>query len=303
MSDTTLNQFVASGTAAERVAFTPTPPTPAAAPDNGYFWFETDTGLTYSWDGAVWVQTGGGGATSVTAAGTLTANRIVLGAGAKAVTIVGSLGTTTTVLHGNAAGAPTFGAVVLTTDVSGVLPVANGGTGVSASFSARLMTEVTLTNAQVIALPTTPFQLVAAPAAGTYIEYEKVVLITKFAGGAYTGAAAVSSIQASVSGVGFTTLIPKDNTTTPNLTALTRFLSAASLKTILYPYLGSVAEASGDDYVLTSLADGTNGIDTMATFSGGNMSLFANNGGVDFGGGNAANTLIARVYYTLNSVP
>jgi len=38
-------------------------------------------------------------------------------------------GTTTTVLHGNAAGAPTFGAVSLTADVSGTLPVGNGGTG------------------------------------------------------------------------------------------------------------------------------------------------------------------------------
>ena len=36
-------------------------------------------------------------------------------------------GTTITVLHGNASGNPSFGAVVLTTDVSGVLPVANGG--------------------------------------------------------------------------------------------------------------------------------------------------------------------------------
>jgi hypothetical protein len=45
-----------------------------------------------------------------------------------AVSTLGSLGTTTTVLHGNAAGAPSFGAVVLTTDVSGILPLANGGT-------------------------------------------------------------------------------------------------------------------------------------------------------------------------------
>jgi hypothetical protein len=42
--------------------------------------------------------------------------------------IQGAAGTTTTVLHGNAAGAPTYGAVVLTTDVSGILPLANGGT-------------------------------------------------------------------------------------------------------------------------------------------------------------------------------
>jgi hypothetical protein len=36
-------------------------------------------------------------------------------------------GTTTTVYHGNASGNGSFGSVVLTTDVSGVLPVANGG--------------------------------------------------------------------------------------------------------------------------------------------------------------------------------
>ena len=38
-------------------------------------------------------------------------------------------GTSTTVLHGNASGAPTFGAVSLTADVSGTLPVGNGGSG------------------------------------------------------------------------------------------------------------------------------------------------------------------------------
>jgi len=38
-------------------------------------------------------------------------------------------GTTTTVLHGNVGGAPSYSAVSLTADVSGTLPVANGGTG------------------------------------------------------------------------------------------------------------------------------------------------------------------------------
>lgn len=41
-------------------------------------------------------------------------------------------GTTTTLLHGNAAGNPSFGAVSLTADVTGTLPVANGGTGQTA---------------------------------------------------------------------------------------------------------------------------------------------------------------------------
>jgi hypothetical protein len=60
----------------------------------------------------------------------LTQNALMLGGGAGAAPgVMPSLGTTTTVLHGNAAGAPTFGAVSLTADVTGTLPVANGGTG------------------------------------------------------------------------------------------------------------------------------------------------------------------------------
>ncbi len=42
-------------------------------------------------------------------------------------------GTTTTVLHGDAAGNPLWGAVDLTTDITGVLGVANGGTGLSSA--------------------------------------------------------------------------------------------------------------------------------------------------------------------------
>lgn len=85
-----------------------------------------------------WSGTSGGvpyfsSTTALASSGALTASRIVLGGGAGAApTVLGSLGTTTTLLHGNAAGAPTFGAVSLTADVSGTLPVGNGGTGVTA---------------------------------------------------------------------------------------------------------------------------------------------------------------------------
>jgi hypothetical protein len=44
-------------------------------------------------------------------------------------------GTSVQVLHGNAAGAPTWSAVSLAADVSGTLPVANGGTGLTAGTS------------------------------------------------------------------------------------------------------------------------------------------------------------------------
>lgn len=65
----------------------------------------------------------------IASSGSLTANALVLGGGAGATpTVLGSLGSTTTVLHGNGAGAPTFGAVALGTDISGQLPLGNGGT-------------------------------------------------------------------------------------------------------------------------------------------------------------------------------
>lgn len=59
----------------------------------------------------------------------LTANALILGGGAGvAPSTLNSLGTTSTLLHGNASGAPSFGAVALATEVSGTLPIANGGT-------------------------------------------------------------------------------------------------------------------------------------------------------------------------------
>lgn len=71
---------------------------------------------------------------TIASSGALTANRLVLGGGAGvSPTVVGSLGATTTLLHGNAAGAPTFSAVSLTADVSGTLPVANGGTNLTSA--------------------------------------------------------------------------------------------------------------------------------------------------------------------------
>ncbi len=65
--------------------------------------------------------------TCVTSAAALTSNQLVIGGGLQASAALGSLGTTTTVLHGNNAGAPSFAAITLTTDVTGLLPLANGG--------------------------------------------------------------------------------------------------------------------------------------------------------------------------------
>lgn len=85
MSDLTLNRFLAYGTAAERAAFTPDPPTPASGPDQGYVWYETDTGALYAWDGSAWDAIEGSGG-DVTAASTITDHALVRGdGGAKGV--------------------------------------------------------------------------------------------------------------------------------------------------------------------------------------------------------------------------
>ncbi len=107
MSDTSWPVIMHYGTNAERLAFTPVPP---ATGQPLYMWYETDTGSTFLYDTSWHQITGSGGA--VTASGTLTANRLIIGGGTSVVSALGSLGTTTTLLHGNAAGAPTFGAVV-----------------------------------------------------------------------------------------------------------------------------------------------------------------------------------------------
>src|SRR5262252_7183396 len=71
------------------------------------------------------------GATVVNALNPLTNHAIILGDSTSPNIKSGTLGTATTLLHGNAAGDPTYSAVSLTADVTGTLPVANGGTGVT----------------------------------------------------------------------------------------------------------------------------------------------------------------------------
>lgn len=76
------------------------------------------------------VSSGGTGAT------TLTNHGVLLGQGTGAIVAV-AVGATGTVLRGQTGADPVFGAVVLTTDVTGTLPVANGGTGGATAAAAK----------------------------------------------------------------------------------------------------------------------------------------------------------------------
>lgn len=90
-----------------------------------------------------------------TGASTLPANQLVLGNGTNAVTAVANADG---VLIGSASGAPTFGKVNLASHVTGVVPLANGGTGVANSNPASItIGNVTLnaSEASAVTLPVT----------------------------------------------------------------------------------------------------------------------------------------------------
>lgn len=100
MADSTLNQFVASGTTAERTAFVPTPPSPASGPDPGYLWWDTDLQAEYAYDfgTAAWVATAGAAASAITA---LTGDVTATGPGSVAATIANNAVTTAKILNAN----------------------------------------------------------------------------------------------------------------------------------------------------------------------------------------------------------
>lgn len=80
-----------------------------------------------SFSGVLPVANGGTGQSS-----NLTQYGVIYGSTTTAMATTAA-GTATQVLHGNASGAPTWGSVALGTDVSGTLPIANGGTNSTAT--------------------------------------------------------------------------------------------------------------------------------------------------------------------------
>ncbi len=118
--------------------------------------------------------------TCVTSAAALTANRLVLGGGSQASSVLGSLGTTTTILHGNAAGAPSFAAVALAADVSGTLPVANGGTGTASTLVGLMRGSATaMTGAELSGDVTTSGSNVTTIAANAVTAAKSAVVLTR----------------------------------------------------------------------------------------------------------------------------
>jgi hypothetical protein len=94
--------------------------------------------------GTLAVANGGTGQTAV-----LTQYGILYGSTTTAMATT-LAGTSTQVLHGNASGAPTWGSVALSADVSGTLPIANGGTGQTTANAALNALLPAQTNSRVL---------------------------------------------------------------------------------------------------------------------------------------------------------
>lgn len=327
MSDTAFSTFHRYGTDAERLAFVPAP-----AVSTGYQplyeWYATDTGITWLYDSS-WHQIGAAGAAAPanatyitqTANAGLSAEQALstLATGlmrvATATGVITSL-TDSAGLAANISDETGSGALVFATSPTLVTPalgtpsalVLTNATGlVAGGFDASLgvirRASVTLTNANVLALPTTPVQLVAAPGAGFYLAIWKICLKANFSTAAYTNVnATFGAMYGQIGTAGnYSQQVVNDSATTPAISALTNFMGNADRVTHLGPYLESITVAADAGYVLTRYNVGG-----IAIADEENKALFLqadNNGSGNFTGGNAANDLKVVAYYTIEAIP
>jgi hypothetical protein len=188
-----------------------------------------------------------------------------------------------------------FGAVSLATAaaVTGVLPIANGGSLVQRAT-------VTLTNAQIKALPTTRITIIAAPGAGFWTRVLGVDYASDTSAGAYTNLDAtycdlfVGYAGSADYAGGY---VVDDAASTPALTLLTDVLGIAGQRLIAgIPYAEVFTVIGGAGYVVAP-QNARSARENVALVVGSD-----NNGSGDYTGGNAANTLTVTVYFVVETL-
>jgi hypothetical protein len=165
---------------------------------------------------------------------------------------------------------------------------------------------VTLTNAQIKALPTTPITLIAAPGSGYIIKLLAATVVVNTTAGAYTNIdttyCAVPQFSHVSGGLWLATPAAiNDDSLTTDMTYATTVLGSTAKRVLHCVVPVQVAADQGS----TSGAEGivfSNVTNAASDFENLPVLLDAYNGSGDFTGGNAANTMRVTAYYTVEAI-
>lgn len=196
---------------------------------------------------------------------------------------------------------------------TGAIQEISAGTGLSLSGGVLAATgtssvvqvaTVTLTNAQILALPTSGVAIGPSPGTGNRIRIFGVSFSLQASAGAYTNIDATYAEMGVAAGSKNVAYGPvNDSSADPAFALLTDFLGAASDHSYDVQYPTLATWNYGGAYGASSGYGLSNGFMPRASINGTQATVYIdNNGSGDFTGGNAANTLVVTMYYRIEAL-